>query len=83
MLASHFLRKACSNYKKEVLGFSPEAMDLLNGRDYPGNVRELAQIIENAVVLTDSNLILPVSSGNDINCSISFIASVMHVKRKR
>jgi transcriptional regulator with PAS, ATPase and Fis domain len=34
-------------------------MDLLNGRDYPGNVRELAQIIENAVLLTDSNLILP------------------------
>jgi DNA-binding NtrC family response regulator len=59
LLASHFLRKACSNYKKEVLSFSPEAMDLLNSRDYPGNVRELAQIIENAVVLTDSNLILP------------------------
>lgn len=59
LLASHFLRKACHNYKKEVLSFSPEAMDLLNSRDYPGNVRELAQIIENAVVLTDSNLILP------------------------
>ena len=59
LLASHFLRKACSNHNKEVLGFSPEAMDLLNGRDYPGNVRELAQIIENAVLITDSNLILP------------------------
>jgi DNA-binding NtrC family response regulator len=59
LLASHFLSKACSNYNKEVFGFSPEAMDLLNSRDYPGNVRELAQIIENAVVLTDSNLILP------------------------
>jgi DNA-binding NtrC family response regulator len=59
LLASHFLCKACHNYKKEVLGFSPEAMDLLNGRDYPGNVRELAQIIENAVLITDSNFILP------------------------
>jgi DNA-binding NtrC family response regulator len=59
LLASHFLRKACSNHNKEVLGFSPEAMDLLNGRDYPGNVRELSQIIDNAVLLTDSNLILP------------------------
>ena len=59
LLASHFLSKACHNYKKEVVGFSPEAMDLLNSRDYPGNVRELAQIIENAVLLTDSNLILP------------------------
>jgi DNA-binding NtrC family response regulator len=34
-------------------------MDLLNNRDYPGNVRELAQIIENAALITDSNLILP------------------------
>jgi DNA-binding NtrC family response regulator len=59
LLAFHFLRKAYGNYNKEVLGFSPEAMDLLNGRDFPGNVRELAQNIENAVLLTDSNLILP------------------------
>jgi DNA-binding NtrC family response regulator len=59
LLASHFLRRAGSNYNKKVLGFSPEAMDLLNGRDYPGNVRELAQVIENAVLITDSNLILP------------------------
>jgi DNA-binding NtrC family response regulator len=59
LLASHFLRKACSSHKKEVAGFSPEAMDLLTGRDYPGNVRELSQIIENAVLLVDSNLILP------------------------
>jgi DNA-binding NtrC family response regulator len=59
LLASHFLHKACSNYNKEVNGFSLEAMDLLNKRDYPGNVRELAQIIENAVLVTDSNLILP------------------------
>ena len=59
LLASHFLRKACSNYNKDVLGFSPEAMDLLNSRAYPGNIRELAQIIKNAVLITDSNLILP------------------------
>lgn len=59
LLALHFLRKSCQNHKKEITGFSPEAMDLLNSRNYPGNVRELAQIIENAVLLTDSNLILP------------------------
>jgi two-component system NtrC family response regulator len=59
LLSSHFLRKSCHNYKKEILGFSPEAMDLLNSRHYPGNIRELAQIIENAVLLADSNLIFP------------------------
>ncbi|PKN53652.1 MAG: hypothetical protein CVU55_00580 [Deltaproteobacteria bacterium HGW-Deltaproteobacteria-13] len=59
LLASHFLRRACSSYNKEVLGFSSEAMDLLNSRPYPGNVREFAQIIENAVLICDSNLVLP------------------------
>jgi DNA-binding NtrC family response regulator len=73
LLASHFLRKACSNHNKEVLGFSPEAMDLLNGRDYPGNVRELSQIIDNAVLITDSNLILPGHLGMMSN-TISFLA---------
>jgi len=34
-------------------------MSLLNSKDYPGNVRELAQIVENAVLITDSNIILP------------------------
>lgn len=59
LLASHFLSKACLHYKKEIGGFSSEAMDILNGRDYLGNVRELSQVIENAVLLADFNLILP------------------------
>ena len=59
LLALHFLRKSCHNHKKEITGFSPEAMDLLNGRNYPGNVRELYQIIENAVLLAESDFILP------------------------
>jgi DNA-binding NtrC family response regulator len=34
-------------------------MDILCRRDYPGNIRELSQIVENAVLLTDSDLIYP------------------------
>jgi len=59
LLASHFLRKFCENHKKKITGFNPEAISLLNSKDYPGNVRELAQIIENAVLIADSNIILP------------------------
>lgn len=59
LLAAHFLRKSCDNHKKKITGFSPESMSLLNSRDYPGNVRELAQIIENSVLIADSNVILP------------------------
>jgi two-component system NtrC family response regulator/two-component system response regulator AtoC len=57
------LRKACDSLKKEVVGFSPEAMHLLNGRDYPGNVRELSQMIDNAVLLADVEFILPAHMG--------------------
>jgi len=34
-------------------------MDLLLRRDYPGNIRELAQIVENAVLLAESSVIMP------------------------
>jgi DNA-binding NtrC family response regulator len=59
LLALHFLRRSCHNYKKEITGFSPEAMELLNGRTYPGNVRELSQIVDNAVLVADADFILP------------------------
>jgi DNA-binding NtrC family response regulator len=59
LLALHFLRKSCETHKKEIAGFSPEAMDLLHHRNYPGNVRELSQIIDNAVLVADSNIIMP------------------------
>jgi DNA-binding NtrC family response regulator len=57
LLAAHFLKNACVHYKKTICGFSSEAMDMLNSGDYPGNVRELAQIIENAVLLAESDTI--------------------------
>jgi DNA-binding NtrC family response regulator len=59
LLALHFLNKSCECHKKNISGFSSEAMDLLNNRNYPGNVRELSQIIDNAVLVADSNMILP------------------------
>jgi DNA-binding NtrC family response regulator len=59
LLANHFLRISCSRHKKDIRGFSPEAMDSLTQMRFPGNVRELAQIVERSVLLADSTLILP------------------------
>jgi len=59
LLAKHFLKKASEQYKKDVQGFTPEAMELLNSKNYPGNVRELAQIVKNAVLVADTNFISP------------------------
>jgi len=59
LLASHFLVRASQRHGKDVQGFSPEAMELLMRREYPGNIRELAQIVENAVLLAESTVVMP------------------------
>jgi transcriptional regulator with GAF, ATPase, and Fis domain len=54
VLAYHFLRKAEAKVNKKVDRFSREALDLLNRYEWPGNLRELENIIERAVVLAES-----------------------------
>ena len=51
ILIDHFLKKYSRENKKEVSSLTKEAKDLLLHYDYPGNVRELENIIERAVVL--------------------------------
>jgi transcriptional regulator with PAS, ATPase and Fis domain len=51
VLAHHFLRKAESKVNKKVDRFSPEALDLMAHYAWPGNLRELENSIERAVVL--------------------------------
>jgi DNA-binding NtrC family response regulator len=62
-LAAHFLQSACKRHGRDIKGFSPEAMDILVSKDYPGNIRELSQIVENAAVLADNSIILPAHLG--------------------
>ncbi|MDX2148182.1 MAG: sigma-54 dependent transcriptional regulator [Planctomycetota bacterium] len=54
VLAGHFLAKHAAELGKQIVGFSPEAMDLLQRYAFPGNVRELQNIIERAAVLATS-----------------------------
>ena len=51
LLVRHFLAKYSSRYGQTVAGVSDRAMDRLMDYDYPGNVRELENIIERAVIL--------------------------------
>lgn len=51
ILARHFLDKYAKEHGKDVKGITPEAMRLLEGYSYPGNVRELENIIERGVAL--------------------------------
>jgi len=60
-LAEYFLKKHLPDSHKTISGFTEEALEILMGYSYPGNIRELENIIERAVILEKENLITPES----------------------
>lgn len=58
-LSQHFLDKYSREMGKEIAKISSYAIDLLNKYDFPGNVRELENLIERSVALSTTNIILP------------------------
>ncbi len=58
-LANHFLKRFSLENGKKIITFSRDAMRLLRQYSYPGNARELQNIIERAVVLSSSEIIEP------------------------
>jgi DNA-binding NtrC family response regulator len=59
VLARHFVEKYCRENNKRVVGISEEAMAALLSYPWPGNIRELRNVIERAVVLSGSDTIGP------------------------
>lgn len=57
LLAGHFLSAICEKYGKSINGFAPEAMELLISAPWPGNVRQLQNIVEQTVVLCTTPII--------------------------
>jgi transcriptional regulator with GAF, ATPase, and Fis domain len=58
MLAQHFSAQHAKNCNREIKGISPEALACLTQYDWPGNIRELENAMERAVVVGSSNIIL-------------------------
>jgi two-component system response regulator PilR (NtrC family) len=61
LLVKHFLKKYSERMEKDVQEISSYSMKVLMEYDYPGNVRELENIVERGVALESSNIILPES----------------------
>ena len=59
LLTSYFIEKYSKEFKKEIKKISPYALQLLMKYPFPGNVRELENIIERSVALETTNIILP------------------------
>ena len=54
LLVKHFTQQICAENGKPVREFQKEAMDLLTGRSWPGNIRELRNVVERLLILGGS-----------------------------
>ncbi len=75
LLVDHFLDKFREKVKKEIKGFSPQAMQKLMLHDWPGNVRELENIVEYAAAMTDKELI-----SEDLIFQTKVIPTITYIK---
>ena len=57
LLARHFLDTFAATNRKQIKGFTPQAMDRLLRYDWPGNVRELMNAVERGVILCRSEYV--------------------------
>ena len=57
LLAQHILRRFNERHGRSVEGISPEAMHVLMEYDWPGNVRQLMNVLERAVILTQGDVL--------------------------
>ena len=54
LLVEHFLQKTLKDVVKEIEGFTPAAMEAMVSYGWPGNIRELENVVQRAVLLTKS-----------------------------
>ncbi len=57
LLCKHFIERFNLRYKKNIIGISDDAMQLLTVYDYPGNIRELENIIEHSFIFCKNSVI--------------------------
>jgi Nif-specific regulatory protein len=61
LLAAHFLKKYAEEYRLELPGFTPEALDALAGYGWPGNIRELENEVQRLVIQAEPGCFIEVT----------------------
>ncbi|MCP3940842.1 MAG: sigma-54-dependent Fis family transcriptional regulator [Desulfobacteraceae bacterium] len=76
LLSSHFTKKYSDKMGKDIVKLSSYAIDFLKKYSFPGNVRELENLIERSVALSSTNIILPESLTISIHKKRSWIEGI-------
>jgi PAS domain S-box-containing protein len=78
LLIRHILRRLCAIKDSDPMNISKPAMDILLNFDYPGNVRELENILEHALIISQDNEVSPEHLPDYVQRSIEISKAEMH-----
>jgi two-component system, NtrC family, response regulator GlrR len=81
LLASHFLTRLSERYDKRINAYSPEAIELLVNAAWPGNVRQLYNVVEQTVALCTTEIIPPTLVQNAIQQEQAPVPSLEDARR--
>ena len=76
LLANHFLQKFSSENQRDIIEIDPSAMSLLTAWPWPGNIRELSNVIERAVVMNTGAVIFAEDLPTQFRQSVSHTSGI-------
>ncbi|ADL55672.1 sigma-54-dependent transcriptional regulator [Gallionella capsiferriformans] len=82
LLSKYFLSMLSGKYNRKINGFSPDAMNKLIEAPWPGNVRQLQNVVEQSVVLCTTSLISSVLVQNTIHIEAEMFVSLEEGKNR-
>ena len=81
LLANYFLSIFKTKYRKQLNGFAPEALEILLSAPWPGNVRQLQNVMEQVVVLSTTPIITVASLQKALQDNVSNMVSLETAKK--
>lgn len=82
LLVEHFIKKHAKHTSKKVDSISSDASRMLMEYDWPGNIRELENVIERAIILTKGSLIVPEDFPECLNNNLKEVIADNNLKLK-
>jgi two-component system response regulator GlrR len=82
LLASHFLARANSRNKRQIEGFAPDALELMMSAPWPGNVRQLQNLVEQAAALCTTKIVPPSLVQHALRNNLNTVPSLAEARER-